>query len=78
MSRKLFLFSQLQHIINIDTRKLFYNAHIKPHIEYASVVWGGCGEVHLKNKKQTQKLNSYIEGQTNKSFLILPYLQSKR
>ena len=42
------LLSQLQHIINIDTRKLFYNAHIKPHIDYASVVWDGCGEVHLK------------------------------
>ena len=31
MSKKqqLFLLSQLQHIINIDTRKLFYNTHIK-------------------------------------------------
>ena len=43
MSKKLFLLSQLQHIINIDTRKLFYNAHIKPHIDYASVV-------HLKKR----------------------------
>ena len=49
MSNKQFLLSQLQHIINIDTKKLFYNAHIKPHIDYASVVWDGCGEVHLKN-----------------------------
>ena len=49
MSKKLFLLSQLQHIINIDTRKFFYSAHIKPHIDYASVVWGGCVKVHLKN-----------------------------
>ena len=49
--QQLFLLSQLQHI-NIDTRKPFYNAHIKPHIDYASVVWDGCGEVHFK------KLNS--------------------
>ena len=48
MSKKLFLLSQLQYIINIDTRKPFYNAHIKPHIDYASVVWDGCGEVQLK------------------------------
>ena len=41
--------SQLQHIINIDTRKIFYNTHIKPHIDYASGVWDGCGEVDLKN-----------------------------
>ena len=46
--QQLFLLSQLQHIINIDTRNLFYNAHIKLHIDYASVVWNGCGEVHLK------------------------------
>ena len=42
------LLSQLQYIFNIDTRKLFNNAHVKPHKDYASVVWDGCGEVHLK------------------------------
>ena len=54
MSKKqqLFLLFQMQHIMNIDTRKLLYNAHIKPHIDYVSVVWDGCDEVHLK------KLNS--------------------
>ena len=46
--QQLFLLSQLQHIINIDTRKLFYNAHIKPHIDYVSLLWDGCGEVHSK------------------------------
>ena len=45
------LLSQLQQIIIIDTRKIFYNAHIKSHIDYASV-WDGCDEVHFK------KLNS--------------------
>ena len=48
--KKLFLLSLLQYIINIDTKKFFCNAHIKPHIDYASVVWGGCGEVHLKKQ----------------------------
>ena len=50
MSKKthLFLLSQLQHIINSHTRKLFYNAHIKPHIDYPSVEWDGCGELHFK------------------------------
>ena len=59
--KKMFLLYQLQHAINIDTKKLFYNAHIKPHIDYVSVVWDGCGEVHLK------ELNSlyHIEGQAN-------------
>ena len=49
--------AQIEHICKsmsncvfflIDTRKLYYNAHIKPHIDYESVVWDGCGEVHLK------------------------------
>ena len=49
VKKQLFLLSQLQQTINTDTRKLFYNAHTEPHIDYASVVWDGCGEVHLKN-----------------------------
>ena len=32
--------------------KLFYSAHILSHINYASTLWDGCSEVHLK------KLNS--------------------
>ena len=58
--KKLFLLSQLQHIINIDTRKLFYNAHIKPHIDNATVVWDGCGDLHFKKNS-----TPYIEGQAN-------------
>ena len=49
ISKNIFLLSQLQHSINIDTRKIFYNAHIQTHIVYASIVWDGCDEVHLKN-----------------------------
>ena len=29
-------------------RFFFYNAHIKSHIDYASTIWDGAGEVHLK------------------------------
>ena len=35
-------------IININTRKIFYNAHIKPHIHYVSAVWDDCSEEHFK------------------------------
>ena len=38
VSRRVFLLSKLRYIIDIDTRKLFFNAQIKPHIDYASVV----------------------------------------
>ena len=39
--------SKLRYIVDIDTRKLF-NSHIKPHIDYASVVWDGCSDVLKK------------------------------
>ena len=70
-NQQLFLLSQLQHIINIDTRKLFYNAHIKPHINYASVVWDDCGEVHLK------KLNS-LHRRAGKLILPDPSLSTEQ
>ena len=48
VSRRVFLLSKLRYIVDIDTRKLFFNAHIKPHIDYASVVWDGCSDVLKK------------------------------
>ena len=29
-------------------RKLFFSAHIKPHIDFASVVWDGCSDIRKK------------------------------
>ena len=48
VSRRVFLLSKLRYFVDIDTRKLFFNAHIKPHIDYASVVWDGCSDVLRK------------------------------
>ena len=48
VSRRVFLLSKLRYIVDIDTRKLFCDAHIKPHIDYASVVWHGCSDVLKK------------------------------
>ena len=36
------------YIVDTDTLKLFFNAHIKSHIDYASVVWGGCIDANRK------------------------------
>ena len=44
VSRQVFLLSKLRYIVDIDKRKLFFNAHIKPHIDCASVVWDGCSD----------------------------------
>ena len=48
VSRRVFLLSKLRYIVDIDTRKLFFSAHIKPRIDYASVVWDGCTDVFKK------------------------------
>ena len=48
VSRQVFLLSKLRYSIDIDTRKLFFNANIKPHIDYVSVVWDGCSDVFRK------------------------------
>ena len=48
VSRRVFRLSKLRYIVDTDTRKLFFNAHIKPHIDYASVVWDGCSDVLKK------------------------------
>ena len=48
VSGRVFLLSKLRYIVDIDTKKLFFNAHIKPLIDYASGVWGGCSDVLKK------------------------------
>ena len=53
LSKALFLLSKLQSVINQEARQLFYNAHIKAHIDYASIVWDGCSAV-LFNKINSQ------------------------
>ena len=42
------LLSQLRYYVNVKARKLFYSAHILSHTNYASTLWDGCSEVHLK------------------------------
>ena len=48
VSRRVFRLSKLRYIVDIDTRKLFFNAHIKPHIDYSSFVWDGYSDVLKK------------------------------
>jgi hypothetical protein len=37
-----------KRIIDLPTKKLFYNAYIKPHFDYSSPIWDGCCENHFK------------------------------
>jgi len=37
--------SQLKHFVDTPKRKLFYHAHISPHLTYVSTVWDGCSDI---------------------------------
>ena len=37
------------NIVDIGTRKLIFNAHVKPHTDYASIVWDGYRDVLKKD-----------------------------
>ena len=52
LSRNLFLLNQLKHDVDSDARKIFFQAHLLSHINYASAFWNGASEVHLKKKKK--------------------------
>ena len=49
LSQNLFLLSKLKHYVNTETRKLFFNAYIKPHVDYASPVWDMCPQTHMQH-----------------------------
>ena len=55
VSRRVFLLPKLRYIVDIDTRKLFFNVHTKPHIDYASVVWDECSDVLKKRLNSLHK-----------------------
>ena len=69
VSKKIVLLSQLRYNVNVKAPKLFYSAYILSHITYASILWDGCSEVHLK------KLNLFIVAQQNSFFLTHLYPQ---
>jgi hypothetical protein len=48
LGRNLYLLSKLQSVFTQEARKLFYNAHIQSHLDYASVVWDGTSDAIFK------------------------------
>ena len=56
LSKRVFLLSKVHcwHWYFKNVLQFFFNAHIKSHIDYASVVWGGCSDALKK------RLNSLL------------------
>ena len=57
LSKRVFLLSKLKYIVDTDTLKLFFNAHIKSHIYYASVVWDALKKTIKFSTKKSRKAN---------------------
>ena len=51
-NRKLALLRRIKKYLPLRTRKLFYNAHILPHLDYCSAVWGTSPHVQKLCKLQ--------------------------
>ena len=43
--KNMYLLSQLKHFVDTSKQKVFYYAHISPHLTYASTVWDGCSDI---------------------------------
>jgi hypothetical protein len=48
LAKNLYLLSRLRTIISPNAKKVFYHAHVKPHIDYASVLWDGASDNFVK------------------------------
>ena len=48
LARNMFLLNRLKFYIDVDARKMFFNAHCLSHINYASTIWSNAAENHLK------------------------------
>lgn len=48
IAKNIFLLSRLEHITDTFARTLFFHAHIKSHVDFASNIWDGCADVYLK------------------------------
>ena len=55
IARNTYLLSKLKHITDTHSRKLFFLAHIKSHVDYASTIWDGCSAVHMNRLNSLYK-----------------------
>ena len=60
LSRNLFLLSKLKHYLDADARKLYYTAHIRSRIDYASTLWDGASENILKRMNSLHRRSAKL------------------
>ena len=55
MPFKISLLRKIRHYLPLDTRKLFFNYYIKPHLSYCSSIWGQTSKENLNRIIKLQK-----------------------
>ena len=48
ISQKVFQLSRIKHFLDIDSRKIFFEAHIKSLIDFSSTIWDGASDNSMK------------------------------
>ena len=62
LARNLYLLSKLSKYASKDALLMFYYAHVLSHINYASSIWDGAAEVHLKKVDSLHRRAAKIIG----------------
>ena len=47
--------SQIKTFLSVDDKLLFYNAYIRPHLEYCSVIWGNSTTFNIQKMTKLQR-----------------------
>ena len=55
VSSHLWLLSKLRSYLSVEHRLLFYNAYVKPHLEYCSVVWSNTPNYNINRISKLQR-----------------------
>jgi hypothetical protein len=68
ISKNIFLLNKLKHYLNLESKLLFFHAHIKSHIDYTSNIWDGCDAIHLKKLTSLyRRAVKYLIDDTNRT-----------
>ena len=55
LSTYMWLLSKIRTFLSIDHRVLFYNAYIKPHLDYCSLIWSNTSNVNINKITTLQR-----------------------
>ena len=55
VSSNLWLLSQIKNYLSLEHRLLFYNAYIKTHFDYCSIVWGNSSNNNINKINKLQR-----------------------